>query len=221
MAADRHALINAGEMTRLVEQAVVVSLGLMDREGRTIGHDARSLRAAIQESLLTLFAAHLGDSLPVQTTDLLPWHLRREMHGGGISAVAVPPKSAPATAPVVELDPGIPGEGTAAQPERASDAEFHAWLQSEDAGRCVEVRYFDDGLRYAAIKPLLFHWTMIVGIVGDRAGFDDRWCYGDRAAAERGLRDWSGDGDPAGWNRHPKTGRRRDGGDPAREYVAA
>lgn len=86
--AQRHALINERQMAALVEAAVIVSLGLMDREGRTIGHDARRLGPAIQESLLAVFAAHLGDTLPVQTTDLLPWHLRRQMHGA--SAVMAP-----------------------------------------------------------------------------------------------------------------------------------
>jgi hypothetical protein len=97
------------------------------------------------------------------------------------------------------------------------DRRFHQWLRSAEGGSCAEVRYFEWG--YAAIKPLLFHWTMIVGQVGDYLTYDDRWCYADANAAKRGLRDWSGEGDPDGWHRHPRTGRRRPDGDPKREYV--
>lgn len=99
------------------------------------------------------------------------------------------------------------------------DDRYHRWLRSRDGGSCAEVRYFDGGLRYAAIKPLLFHWTMITGMVGDYISFDDRWCYVDANAAKWGLREWSGQGDPDGWHRHPRTGRRRPDGDPAREYI--
>ena len=106
----RHALINAGEMARLVEQVCVVSAGLMDREGRTIMHDARALGDDIQAVLLKLFAEHLSDTEPVQLTDMLPWHLRAQS--------ALPPKSAPETAPVVELEPTGLGEVTVARPER-------------------------------------------------------------------------------------------------------
>jgi hypothetical protein len=96
---------------------------------------------------------------------------------------------------------------------------FFGWLTSEDGGCCVEAKQIGDGL-YAAIKPLMFHWTMIVGMVGDRFGHEDRWCYENQDLAERGLREWSGDGDPVGWNRHVMSGRSRPGGDPRLEYVA-
>ncbi len=31
--------------------------------------------------------------------------------------------------------------------------------------------------------------------------------------------EWEGEGEPTGWFRHPRTGRRRPDGDPEREYV--
>ncbi len=60
--------------------------------------------------------------------------------------------------------------------------------------------------------------------VGAGDGFyDDTWIYD----AEQGLLDagwraalgWDGEGEPDGWYRHPQSGRRRPGGDPAKEYV--
>ncbi len=63
-----------------------------------------------------------------------PFDFKRSFHigdagNGGeyLEATLVPrhpPKSAPETAPVIELDPGIPGEGTAAQPEPATEDEI-------------------------------------------------------------------------------------------------
>ena len=32
---------------------------------------------------------------------------------------------------------------------------------------------------HAAIKPLLFHSTPIVGEISDTMGYVDRWCYAD------------------------------------------
>lgn len=72
---------------------------------------------------------------------------------------------------------------------------------------------------YAAVKPLLFHWTMIVGEVGDRAAYYDRWCFATEQLAKAALLAWDGVGDPVGWHRHPSTGRRRPDGDPSREFV--
>lgn len=101
----------------------------------------------------------------------------------------------------------------------STDPDFVDWLLSDDGGNCVEYKAIGDDM-YAAIKPLLFHWTMIVGQVGDYMGFEDRWCYENRAKAEAGLRAWDGTGDPSGWHRHPKSSRRRVNGDPATEYHA-
>jgi hypothetical protein len=45
---------------------------------------------------------------------------------------------------------------------------FEPWLLSEDGGCCTEAKRIGDGT-YAAIKPPLFHWTLIVGIIGDES----------------------------------------------------
>jgi len=97
--------------------------------------------------------------------------------------------------------------------------EYERWLLSADGGCCVEAKLIGDGI-YAAIKPLMYHWTMVVGLVGDRMSYEDRWCFETRQMAEQGLREWSGEGEPVGWHRNPRTGRRRPGGNPAKEYVA-
>lgn len=57
-------------------------------------------------------------------------------------------------------------------------------------------------------------------------GFADHWCYNSlgsvqdsRAAAVRALQAWDGTGEPAGWMKHPASGRYRDDGDPLQEYL--
>lgn len=98
-------------------------------------------------------------------------------------------------------------------------AEFVAWLRAPYNGGATMVKLLPGGW-YGAVRPLLFHWTLIKGQVGDRASYDDRWCYATQHLAEAALVAWSGEGDPDGWHRHPSTGRRREGGDPGRETLA-
>ena len=51
-------------------------------------------------------------------------------------------------------------------------------------------------------------------------GYEDGYCYESRARALKAARLWSGEGDPLdGWHRHLNSGRRREGGDPAKETV--
>lgn len=50
-------------------------------------------------------------------------------------------------------------------------------------------------------------------------GYEDRWCYVHDRAVEA-LQAWNGEGEPEGWHRHPRTGRRRPDGDAKREYIA-
>lgn len=74
--------------------------------------------------------------------------------------------------------------------------------------------------RVAALLPFLFT-TAIVTVTRERDGFrygyEDRWCYHTFHAAFAALMAWDGTGEPAGWHRHPDSGRRRDGD---REWVA-
>ena len=99
-----------------------------------------------------------------------------------------------------------------------NESEFIEWLGNDD-NRAVKVKVFSCGL-YGAVKKLLFHWTLIIGQVGDTVGYDDRYCYQTEALARAALEAWDGRSEPqGGWHRHPSTGRRRPGGDPAKEHV--
>lgn len=76
---------------------------------------------------------------------------------------------------------------------------------------------------YAALYRLLYHWTIRRGTIEYVHGFDDGWCYtADGNAALNYLLEWQSrnfEGEPAGWQRHPRTGRRRVDGDASKEYV--
>jgi hypothetical protein len=51
--------------------------------------------------------------------------------------------------------------------------------------------------------------------------YDDTWIY-DRETYHAGWRaaiGWDGQGEPEGWYRHVQSGRRRPGGDAAKEFV--
>lgn len=101
--------------------------------------------------------------------------------------------------------------------------KFKAWLLTPgiaDGGDCIECKFFDDGF-YAGVKRLLFHYTMIVGQIGDQCGYEKRYCYQTREGALKALTDWDGTGEPVGWHRSPETGRRRPDGDPTKEYIEA
>lgn len=64
------------------------------------------------------------------------------------------------------------------------------------------------GRRWAAVAPLIYTAAVITGHMGDLHSYDDRWCYRDIDAARAALDAWDGTGEPAGWHRHPATGRR-------------
>jgi hypothetical protein len=98
--------------------------------------------------------------------------------------------------------------------------EFEAFLKSKDGGNCIAVKFFPERNQYAAIKPLLYHLTMIVGEIGDKEGYENSYCYKTIVEAMVALNAWNGEGDPELWFRNPKTGRRRENGDREKEYIA-
>lgn len=102
--------------------------------------------------------------------------------------------------------------------EASADAGFWAWLETKDGGSFVEVKDLGDGC-YAGARHLLFHATLVIGIVGNRFTYEDRYCYANIAMAIAAMHAWDGRGDPIGWHRHPKSGRRRPDGDASREYI--
>lgn len=96
------------------------------------------------------------------------------------------------------------------------DALFLTWLKNECS--YLDLRPLPGG-RWAGISPLMYTHAIISGRIGNRFGYDDRWCFRDYAGARKALDQWDGSGEPAGWHRHPDTGRRRPEGAEALEYV--
>lgn len=89
----------------------------------------------------------------------------------------------------------------------SEEARFLEYLETDCC--YLDVRSLGDG-RYSAIMPLLFTHAIIVGRIGDRVGYSDRWCYGGLSKARTAHNAWDGQGEPDGWHRHPATGRRRE-----------
>jgi len=93
-----------------------------------------------------------------------------------------------------------------------SGGDFHA----------QDVRLWSDG-RYVVAKRLLFHWTVLECHLDDDTGYDDRWCCETLAIARTAVQsfpdDWPVGFEPVGWHHHPRTARRRDGGDPSNEEI--
>jgi len=91
---------------------------------------------------------------------------------------------------------------------RAGGGDY-LWTSLLPDGRAVFLMaMFGGNLRLAIGDPSSSH-------------FDDVWCYQAPQAdlAWRAALGWDGEGEPEGWYRHPETGRRRPGGDPAKEVV--
>jgi len=73
---------------------------------------------------------------------------------------------------------------------------------------------------WLAIGNYIYTCAIIKGDMHDRAGFKDRWCYHSYDAAKKALDEWDGVGEPKGWHRNPRTGRRRPDGNATKEYVS-
>lgn len=80
-------------------------------------------------------------------------------------------------------------------------------------------RDLEDG-RVVHVVQMLFSRRICIG---DGTGYSDGWCYPNDLGAVfvvTAAELWDGEGDPPdGWIKQLSTGRRRWGGDPAREYV--
>ena len=84
-------------------------------------------------------------------------------------------------------------------------SSYLTWLEEECGYQ--DVRVLDDG-RWAALGRYAFTCAILVGQMGDFGSFDDRWCYHSMSSAREALGNWDGTGEPAGWHRHPASGRR-------------
>jgi len=107
----------------------------------------------------------------------------------------------------VPLEPLIPRRGEA-WAGMAWDNHVQGWAVKDtpDARRVWVVQF-------------AFTGAVIIG-PPDAWEYDDRWCYASVALAAVYARSWPAQPgtEPTGWHRHPTTGRRRPGGDPAQEY---
>jgi len=83
------------------------------------------------------------------------------------------------------------------------------------------IRVSDDRTQIIAVRQMIFTWAICAGL--DECGFSDRWCYETATAAAMAWIKWSGNAgtEPEGWIRHPRSARRRPGGDATREHIAA
>lgn len=60
---------------------------------------------------------------------------------------------------------------------------------------------------WCALVQFMFTWAIISDI--HEMGYVDRWCYATEEKARKALEEWGGKGaEPAGWHRHPQSGRR-------------
>ena len=90
-----------------------------------------------------------------------------------------------------------------------------------DANGYLHAVELADG-RIACVMPLIHTAAIIVMWEAEiYLGYDNRWCYHSIDAATIALNTWhlTGTPEPAGWHRHPLSGRRREHGDPLLEYI--
>lgn len=89
------------------------------------------------------------------------------------------------------------------------DEDPAAWVEAfAEHNRYLGARVLPDGVRFAAVMPLLYTAAIVVGEVGDEDSILDRWCYASPRTAGFALELWDGTGEPLGWHRHPRSGRR-------------
>jgi hypothetical protein len=101
-------------------------------------------------------------------------------------------------------------------PQRGNDWAGMGW---DDMVEGWVVKDAPDGRRVWVI-PFAFTSAIIIG-PPDAWSYDDRWCYATSVLAAMYARTWSAEPstEPTGWHRHPTTGRRRPGGNPAHQYI--
>lgn len=56
------------------------------------------------------------------------------------------------------------------------------------------------------LQKFMFTWAILAEVTP--FGYGDRWCYPSYDAAKAAYDAWDGHGEPAGWHRHPASGRR-------------
>lgn len=87
------------------------------------------------------------------------------------------------------------------------DLLYLNWLITECGYLCPKPLKARPGW-WGSILPQMLTHAIIIGRMGDRIGYEDRWCYHDFPAAWAAFDCWDGTGEPKGWHRHPPSGRR-------------
>lgn len=87
-------------------------------------------------------------------------------------------------------------------------------LRQEPSYQHIEVKG-EAGI--CCLHRFMYTWAILSGL--NNCGHEDRWCFHDYEKAKTAYDSWDGSGEPTGWHRHPDSGRRRDNGDPATEYI--
>jgi hypothetical protein len=104
--------------------------------------------------------------------------------------------------------------------EELLQAHCDGWLNRLNGAEHLSVRELGDG-RAVYLSELLFDGLRLgIGWLGDD-GYGDVWDYqaAQTEAAWRAALGWDGQGEPEGWYRHLRSGRRRPYGDAARQHV--
>jgi hypothetical protein len=79
-------------------------------------------------------------------------------------------------------------------------------------------RALPDGYEITVYR-MLTNTRVCFGEQGEWGGIINAYCYRDLSRALEAAAVWDGTGDPLdGWHRNPHTGRRREDGDPSKEY---
>lgn len=101
-------------------------------------------------------------------------------------------------------------------------AQVLGWVMHRCGGDYLWTRTLADGRAVFLMAVFGGNLRLGIGEVGSPE-MDDVWCYQapQSELAWRAALGWDGEGEPEGWYRHPQTGRRRPGGDPAAEVVWA
>lgn len=98
-------------------------------------------------------------------------------------------------------------------------AELCAAIQEENGYLLVHPINSEE---YVLIHKFMFTWAIMTGLLWMPDILEDRWCYSSLQCAAAALTEWGSrgyEGEPQGWHRHPKSGRRRVNGDPDTEYI--
>ena len=96
-----------------------------------------------------------------------------------------------------------------------------SWGELADGSDVVARIWYPNGA-IAEVVPQAFRGARLALVNPTfRHSYDDVWCYDSAELALLAARAWDGDEEiePMGWKRHPRTRRRRPGGDPALEEI--